>query len=265
MRVSAAQRWREHLAAWRIPDHILRQAPRSPWIHPVERFRVGDGPIPDSPSHRLAREVLDAGATVLDIGCGGGRAALALAPPATRVYGVDHQQSMLDAFAEAAERRGLRHHAVLGDWPAVADDALIADVAVAHHVAYNVADLATFARVAAAHARRRVVLELSERHPLTPMAPLWRHFWGLDRPLGPTADDALAVLREAGIPALITRWQEEGERRDDLPLAARVEFTRIRLCLPAARDAELAEVLAGQPPAPPRTVAAIWWDVAAAG
>ena len=261
--MSAAQRWAAELAAWRIPQEILDQAPQSPWIHPVELFRVDDeAPIPDSPSHRLAREVLPAvGGTVLDIGCGGGRAAFALAPPAVRVYGVDHQQAMLDAFAATADRRGLAHHAVLGDWPDVAEDALIADVAVAHHVVYNVADLHTFALVAGAHARRRVVFELPERHPLAWMAPLWRHFWGLERPNGPTADDALAVLQEALLPARLTTWSEDGEPRAALSPAKRVEFTRIRLCLPASRDPEGAEVLAAQPEPGPRRLAAIWWDV----
>ncbi len=275
---TAAQRWAEQLAAWRIPDEIIAQAPRSPWIHPVEAFTVTDE-IPDTPSHRRAREGLvdaeaHAGAdatgragaapSVLDIGCGGGRAAFAVVPPARRVRGVDVNPDMLAAFAAAAARRGVDHDELLGSWPDVADRAPMADVVLAHHVAYNVADLAEFALAAGAHARRRVVLELPQRHPLSPMAPLWRHFWGLVRPDGPTADDALAVLVEAGLPARLESWTEEiqdGNRsgRAALPWARRVELTRIRLCLPADRDDEVAEAMARWDASTTRQVATLWW------
>ena len=73
---AAGQYWAEALAGWRIPEEILARAPQSPWIHPVELFTVDDA-VPDSPSHALAREALGTGGSVLDIGCGGGRAAFA--------------------------------------------------------------------------------------------------------------------------------------------------------------------------------------------
>ena len=110
-----AERWRSDLESWAIPESILAQAPQQPWIHPVEMFTVDDD-IPDSPSHALARQALPAGGSVLDVGCGGGRAALALVPPAGRVVGVDHQEAMLEAFAEAATRRGVEHSEILGEW-----------------------------------------------------------------------------------------------------------------------------------------------------
>jgi SAM-dependent methyltransferase len=257
-----AERWARDLAAWKIPDEILAAAPQSPWIHPVAQFEVPDGPAADSPSHRCARERLDAGGSVLDVGCGGGRAAFAVCPPASEVIGVDHQEGMLAAFARAAERRGLRHSELLGDWPGVAGRTPSADVAVCHHVAYNVADLPGFVTALTAHAARRVVLELPVRHPLAGMAPLWRHFWNLERPDGPTAADAVSVIRDLGFDARIEEWQESADDRSraQLPPAQRVEFTRIRLCLTADRDAEIEQVLAGQPPAP-RGLATIRWDV----
>ena len=80
--MNRADQWAHDLAAWRIPDEILATAPRSPWIHPVELFRAPDEPVPDSPSHARARERLNVGGTLLDVGSGGGRAAFAVAPPA---------------------------------------------------------------------------------------------------------------------------------------------------------------------------------------
>jgi SAM-dependent methyltransferase len=261
--LDAADRWTRDLVAWRIPDRILDAAPQSPRIHPVELFRAPDEPAPDSPSHARARERLDVGGSVLDVGSGGGRAAFAVAPPAATVIGVDHQQGMLDTFAEAARRRGLQHREILGDWPDVADRTPTADVVVCHHVVYNVADLGPFVAALDAHARRRVVLELPQRHPLAAMAPLWHHFWDLERPDGPTATDALTVIREIGLDAQLQEWDEAPTDRavPGLPMARQVEFMRIRLCLTADRDAELADVMAATP-TPPRQLATIWWDVA---
>jgi SAM-dependent methyltransferase len=249
------------LADWKIPDSILAAAPQSPWIHPVELFRAADGQDADTPSHARARERLDLAASVLDIGCGGGRAAFAVAPPARTVIGVDHQQPMLDMFAAAADGRGLEHHEVLGDWPDVADRTPTADVAVCHHVAYNVAELGPFVTALHTHARRRVVLELPQRHPLAAMAPLWRHFWDLERPEGPTATDALALIRELGHDARIEEWEDPRTRpASGVPQSRQVEFMRIRLCLTPDRDAEVAAVMA-EFPNPPRRMATIWWDV----
>jgi SAM-dependent methyltransferase len=260
---TASSHWASELSAWQIPQEILAAAPASPWIHPVELFRAGDAPEPDTPSRSRAREVLPPGGTVLDVGCGGGRAALALAPPAATVIGVDHQQGMLDNFAAAATERGLRHGEILGNWPEVAEQAPSADVVVCHHVAYNVADLPGFVAALDAHARQRVVLVLPQCHPLAATAPLWQHFWGLERPDGPTAHDALEVIRENGLDAHLEHWQQGDPGASPLhgvPMAKQVEFMRIRLCLAPDRDAELAQIMADTPPTL-RQLATIWWDV----
>jgi SAM-dependent methyltransferase len=255
----ASARWAADLTAWGIPEAILSAAPQSPWIHPVDLFRADPEPA-DSPSHALARAVLPDGGSVLDVGCGGGRAALAVAPPARLVVGVDHQPEMLRAFGEAAEARGVQHAEVLGTWPEVAGAAPVADVVVCHHVAYNVADLAGFALALDAHAVRRVVLELTARHPLARMAPLWQRFWGLERPEGPTAEQAAAVLREAGVPVREEAWESGEDREARLAFEDRVRFTRVRLCLPPERDPEVAQALRDIGPAAPRRLVALWWD-----
>src|ERR671927_27146 len=109
----AAQRWREELAAWAVPDHILAGAPEPPWGFPVELFQVR------------------------------------------------------------------------GNWPDVAEQTDDADVVVCHHVFYNVPDLVPFAQALTRHARRRVVVELTDQHPLVATRDLWLHFHGIDRPSGP--------------------------------------------------------------------------------
>jgi SAM-dependent methyltransferase len=256
---SASTRWARDLASWGIPQHILDAAPRSPWIHPVELFEVDPATLPrDDLSRRRAVDRLPDGGSVLDVGCGGGKASFELVPPAGLVVGVDHQQEMLDAYARTAQALGVRHQEILGGWPEVAADAPVADVAVCHHVAYNVAELAAFARALTEHARVRVVLELPPTHPLSGMRALWRHFWDLERPDGPTAQDAADVIAETGVTPTLELF--DGPPPRSLPAELDVEFHRIRLCLPAERDAEVARVLAGIPRPPRRPLAVIWWD-----
>ena len=127
---------------WGIPEAILRQAPQSPWVHPPESFK----PISDltlaTPSWLRAKEALDAcqsGSQILDIGCGGGRGSLGLAPPAVRIIGVDQQQTMLDLFAKEATSRSIEFATIKGQWPEVAEQTPICDVVICHHVLFNVA------------------------------------------------------------------------------------------------------------------------------
>ena len=257
---TAAEKWRDDLASWAIPEAIQAQAPQDPWIHPVAQFRAPDGPIPDSPAHAAAREALPEGGSVLDVGCGGGRAALALVPPAMLLIGVDHQQGMLDAFAEAADKRGVASEEILGDWPDVTARTPIADVVVCHHVAYNVWELPAFVHALTSHARRRVVLELPVLHPLTWMNPLWKQFWDLDRPTSPTATDALQVIRDAGYDAHLVEYDDVTQR---IPLDTRTqaESACIRLCLPVSRADDVASAVQAADAGMPRRLAAIWWDV----
>lgn len=255
-RSPAAQRWADALAAWAIPDEILARAPESPWGCPPELFLPSDEQ-PATPSFVRAREALPQGGSVLDVGCGAGAASLPLSPPAALVVGVDQSEAMLDAFREAASRRGVAVHAVAGRWPDVAGSVEPADVVVCHHVLYNVADLASFVVALDAHARRRVVVEITARHPLVATAHLWRHFWGIDRPDGPTAHDAVAVLRECGIEPVVEEW-ERPPRRHAHDRRALVAFTRRRLCLPPERDPEVDALLPAEPP--PQPVVTLWWD-----
>jgi SAM-dependent methyltransferase len=254
--------WRDDLASWAIPAEILEQAPELPWVHPVALFTIGDE-IADSPSHEAARAALPPQGSVLDIGCGGGRAAMALVPPASLVVGVDHQQGMLDAFADAALRRGVRSHGFLGDWPDVADEVPECDVVVCHHVAYNVADIGPFLQALDAHARTRVVLELPTRHPMSNVNDLWTLFWGIERPTRPTSDDLVAIARALGFDAQTVTWTDpQWGRRVDMPEEERVRQTRVRLCLSADRDPEIARALQEGAGESSREVCTVWWDVA---
>lgn len=256
----AAQRWAEQLGGWGIPDEILAQASESPWSMPPGLFRAEPEPL-ETPSRDRALEALPPGGTAIDVGCGAGRAGLSVAPPAGQLVGVDVAPGMLAMFAEEATARGVALSLVRGMWPDVAMRTPPADLVLSYHVAYNVAELGPFALALGAHATRRVVMELSDRHPLSWLGPLWRRFWDLDRPDGPSADDALDVLAEAGIQATSVEWEDTSRRGTQvLTRQERVAFVRARLCLSPQRDAEVAEALDAIDMDAPRRVRTIWWD-----
>jgi 2-polyprenyl-3-methyl-5-hydroxy-6-metoxy-1,4-benzoquinol methylase len=255
--VSAAEQWRAELAAWAIPDHILASAPESPWGFPVEIFRVAEPSALDTPSRRRALEALPEGGSVLDVGCGGGAASLALVPPAGRLVGIDPSDDLLAEFATAARRLGVPHETVRGTWPEAAQRTPTTDLTVCHDVTYNIPDLAAFARALTGRARHRVVVEMTDRHPMTATSALWQQFHGLPRPSGPDADLAAAVLAEAGIDPVVERFERPARQLDRQVVVA---ATRRRLCLPAERDAEVDAALGPDYTFPSRGTTCLWWD-----
>lgn len=242
----AAARWAERLGRWAIPEEILAQAPVSPWKHDTAMFVVDDTLDRITPAAEIARAVLPVGGgSVLDVGCGGGRAAMSLVPPVERVIGVDQNPAMLAEFTRAAAVVGARSMTIEGRWPDASAVAPAADVVVCHNVAYNVADIEPFLLALTAHARLAVVLVLPPHHPLSAWNDAWRHFWGLERPTEPTGDDLAEVLAGLGLDA--ERWDVP---RPPLARATALSVgdARRRLCLTEDRDDELADYLDAHEP-----------------
>lgn len=250
--------WAHSLAKWAIPQEILDQAQTIPWIHPPILFQIPQK-IDVTISHSRALEALADHGSVLDVGCGGGIATFALTPPATHVIGVDHQSEMLEMFVENAKRYGVTYEIFEGFWPQVAGVVPVADVVVCHHVVYNVAEIGPFLLALNSHARRRVVIEMPTRHPLSNISDAWKYFWNLDRPTEPTSEDLLEVLKEIGISPSVQYWSGPMSDRSDIDQDA--EFLRIRLCLPPERLSEVREYLLANSSPRAREIATIWWDV----
>lgn len=262
--MTAADRWRDLLAGWAIPSEILAAAPVSPWGFSVRGFsdRAERHRRDPTPGHARAGDALRDGDRVLDVGCGGGAASLPLVPPAGALTGVDEAPDMLDAYRDAALGLGVEVATIHGSWPAdagqVADDSH--EVVVAQDVLYNVADAADFVRACDRVAIRRVVLVLPSVHPMTWTTPYWRRLHGLDRPSGPTVDDAVAVLEEVGIRPTVETWTEP-RLWSFAGLDDAVAMVRTRLCLPSSRDDDVRAALDAVPPPRDEETNAVWWDV----
>ena len=257
----ANQDWAEMLSGWAIPDELVAGAPAPPFFFdPLVFTAAADEALArseDTPSDVLARDALPAGGTVLDVACGAGAASLRLRPG--RLVGVDPSEPLLEAFIERAEQLGIDVTTVRGVWPDAGSQVPPADVVVCHHVFYNVANLAAFAAALTDHARHRVVVELTAAHPMAWMTPYWKALHRLEQPVRPVADDAVAVLEEAGLTVhqrpWARRYQMIGESGDQ-PL---LRIAR-RLCLPASRHDELRQLLAEVPPPDRRDVVTLWWN-----
>jgi len=248
----AAARWAQLQAGRGVPPEIRARVAWDPYRHDPAWFTPPDVPA-DTPSRAAGLALLDRPGTVLDVGCGGGDAAFALAGCATELTGIDRQQDMLDVFAATARARGIAFHTVVGSWPEDAPAVGEADVVVSHHVLHNVVDLPPFLLALTAAARRGVVVEMLAEHPMAWLDPLWKRFHGLVRPASATTDDAVAVLREIGIGPEVTCWERADPPRQDPAWVAR------RLCLEPERvpevDAALDELVR------PRWAATLIWRV----
>jgi Methyltransferase domain len=265
-----AERWRADLAGWAVPAHITAAVGESPWVLPRQVFaRRADrlAAEPDGPSYSRARAALKPPGELMDVGSGAGAACLPLLPQVTTLTAVDSDKEMLSLLAQRAAALGTPARTVLGTWPDVAASTPAVDVVTCHHVLYNAPDPVPFLAALTAHARRQVVIEITARHPLTALNPLWLQFHGLARPAGPTADDLLAICDVMGLGARHEAWTRPGGA-DYASFDELVDVTRRRLCLPPERASEVAGALrdAGASPDRPddfgssgREVVTIWW------
>lgn len=238
-------RWAADLAAWRIPDSITSTVEESPWVLPTEVFsRRADRQLanPIGASHARAMEALPQGGSVLDVGAGGGAASLPLAPRMATLTAIDTHQGMLDDLTRRAAPLHIEPRLINGTWPDVADQAPTADVVICHHVLYNVPDLEPFVAALTTYARRRVVVEITARHPLAALNPYWHEFHQLTRPHNPCADQAIELLTSLGLAVRVDRWTAPPEAEYGT-FATLVDVTRRRLCLPPEQAAEVRDAL----------------------
>jgi len=267
-------RWRAELAAWAIPEHITAAAAESPWVLPRPVFaRRADRQAaePSGRSFERAWATLDPPGSVLDVGSGAGAACLPLLPRVTALTAVDTDAGMLEDLSERVAATPVPLRTVLGRWPETAADlgqSIPADLVTCYNVLYNVPDVQPFVAALTASARRLVVVEMTARHPLAALNPLWLRFHGMRRPVSPTAADLTGILTAMGLRPVHQSWRRRGGA-DYASFDDMVDVTRRRLCLPPSRAGQVAEALAdmGVDPRNPddlgssgREMATIWWQ-----
>ncbi|HJQ95837.1 MAG TPA: SAM-dependent methyltransferase [Acidimicrobiia bacterium] len=242
--MTATDRWRRELEAWRIPDQLLAAVPESPYSWPKELWKRRAERALDveraSPTLEAVKSLASKG-PVLDVGAGTGRASLPLVRDGYRVTMVEPNPVMLEGLSEL--KGGVEFDVIAGRWPEVASKVHPHSVGLAAHVVYDVADIGPFLAALDQSATSGVVLELTPTHPWVSLVSLYRELHGLDRPSGPTVDDLVAVIEETiGVYPVVQRWS----RPTDLvfeTIGDAVEFTARRLVLPRERFDELEQRL----------------------
>ena len=220
------------------------------------------------------RQVVRPDDTVIDVGCGPGRFALALAPAVHHVTGVDPSPAMLSLLRRQARRDGLDNvTAVAGPWQEVQVDP--ADVVLCSFVLPLIEDAGVFLAKLDASCRRQAFVSLAALNTDALFDPLWRHFHGAPRRPGPTYLDALAVLGEIGVDARVEVVEVPVRTRFDSVAAAARDY-REHLLLADSPEVRrelrglLATWLVGaegklRPPLPSMPAAILRWTPSGAG
>lgn len=151
------------------------------------------------PLYLKLRQEVTRDTTVLDVGAGTGRFALALAPYAQHVTAVEPNVTMLNYLKRDAIGEELPNISLLyTSWQDAPPD-LSADIVVCSHVLYPIWDIDTFITKLRTATRRACYIYMRAVHFDTTTSSLWKHFHGDERRPAPGYIHALDVLFEMGI------------------------------------------------------------------
>lgn len=241
------------------------------WRSLAPSFRA-DPRRTDDEALNVISELTESCDSLLDVGGGAGRFAVALALGGKPATVVDSSESMLEQLRDAAADAGIADSvtAVLADWESAAPNP--ADAVLCSHVVYGVADIAPFIRKLTAHARRRVVMLSFVDSPQASVAPLWEPVHGERRVNLPALPELMNVLWEMGVypsvrmltPTPPQSFESEESAADELArrlFAGENADARARLQSAASdfleRTADGGLRIIG---AKPSRQGAIWWD-----
>jgi 2-polyprenyl-3-methyl-5-hydroxy-6-metoxy-1,4-benzoquinol methylase len=210
--------------------------------------------------------------TVLDVGAGAGRYAIAIAPHVASLTAVEPDAAMLPRLVEAVQRAGCGNVRVVAEtWQDA--DVEPADLVLCAHVLYPIADVVPFIRRLNDHVSSTCIIALRDTvaEP-EPLGRLWEQYHGEPRRLQPGYVEAFNLLIEMGIHANVRVQQGLSQTWAYPDLDAAVEAIREHLILAqtpkidASLRAALKSTLAADEagllrlPAQPSYTATLWWE-----
>lgn len=250
--MTAAERW-QRLVTGRL-EELRRLSPSAGSVSGsfweggrAERYAAHVRQAVDDadPFLRRLRRACGPSSSVIDVGAGTGRFALALAPEVAHVTAVDPSAPMLAVLERDAAQLGAENMTVIhATWEEAEVER--ADVVFSSFVLTLVPDAPAFLGKLERSARERVLLYLGAYSADALIDPLWRHFHDDPRAPGPSYLDALAVVRELGADPAV-KIVELPNRRRFATIDEAVEHYRDWLVLPDSD--EVRRELAGLLPA----------------
>ena len=201
---TAVERWHELLTARaQQMDAAYAQLGRTSadfWDRRAKGFhRTTKATVVYDPFLLKLQQVVTRQTSVLDIGAGTGRLAVALAPQAKELIVVEPNAAMLEYLRRDAQEQGLTNISYLQTTWQDAPNDLSSDIVICSHVLYPIQDIVPFlAKLQAA--TREVCYIYMRATPIDAQTNhLWRHFHGDERCFPPSYIHALDVLYEMGI------------------------------------------------------------------
>ncbi len=198
---SAIEAWRarverHHAQSEGVMEASLREGDF--WRNLAPMFRA-DPRRTDDEALNVLLDLTPEGGSVLDVGGGAGRFAIALAARrGVAATVVDPSPSMLEQLeASVSEVEGVDVTGVNAEWESARVES--ADVVLCSHVVYGVADIRPFLRKLHDYARARVVMVSFVDSPQAGVAPLWEPVYGERRINLPALPELMNVLWEMGI------------------------------------------------------------------
>lgn len=160
---------------------------------------------PDDPAFLYLRDSVRRTDTVLDVGAGAGRYALAIAPYVREVVAFDPSRQMLDALSLLISERGITNiRTVHGSWPNDANMVPDVDVVFCAHSFYWSPDIEPFLRAVAQKARHRAMCVIRVEQQDLYLYELIEELRGETRSPEPNAVELLGALKQMGIYADLT-------------------------------------------------------------
>lgn len=226
--------------------------------------------VASDPFFNRLRSIITPQTSVLDVGAGSGRFALALAPLTRQVIAVEPNAAMLDYLRQDAVALNLTNVSYSHNTWQEAPADLQADIVICSHVLYPIRDIVPFLAKLQRAARQSCYIYMRATPIDVLMAHLWKHFHGDARCYSPSYIHALDVLFAMGIYANVEVVSVPASLRYP-SLDVAVEELAELLIVPGGEKtrAELRGLIAGWlverngmlvPPPREMACAIMWWE-----